>query len=95
MCFVLYAATTKPLPRKKWEAGSSDLPVEALNTRDAIVKSHFGNPEVQYIGSSSGCGCDFPHVMFQGGGWPYFEDPEFDAEQTVSDRLNREGWSIS
>ena len=90
MCFVLYAATTKPLPRKKWELGSLELPVESLSARDAIVKGHFNNPEIQYIGSTSGCGCDFPWVTFQGGDWPYFEDPEADAERSVSERLNRQ-----
>jgi hypothetical protein len=78
------------VPRKRWEPGSPDLPVEPLNARDGIVKGHFSNPEVQYIGSTLGCGCGFPHVMFRGGAWPYFEDPEVDGEQIVTDHLNRE-----
>jgi hypothetical protein len=88
MCFVLYAGTTKPLPLRKWEHGSPDLPVEALTEREALVRRHFNTAEVQFIGSSSGCGCDFPHVMFQGGDWPYSEDPDFDPEQGVVERLN-------
>jgi hypothetical protein len=90
MCFQLYAATTKPLPRRKWELGSSDLGVQSLTEHDAGVKAHFNNPEVQFVGSTTGCGCDFPHVMFQNGGGPYFEDPDVDAEQVASDQLNRE-----
>jgi hypothetical protein len=74
MCFQLYAATTKPLPRRKWELGSSDLGVQSLTEHDAGVKAHFNNP----------------HVMFQNGGGPYFEDPDVDAEQVASDQLNRE-----
>lgn len=80
MCFVLYAGTTAPLPRKKWDKGERHispnlkeafvLSVESLTDRDAPVKVHFSNPEVQYIGSTSGCGCDFPHAMFQNFGWP-------------------------
>lgn len=91
MCFQLYAATTKPLPGRKWELGSPRLPVEPLTARDATVKAHFSNPEIQFIGSTSGCGCDFPHVMFQGGDWPYYEDPEIEPEVAASDRLNCEG----
>jgi hypothetical protein len=90
MCFMLYAATTKPLSRRRWEPGSPDLPVEELSEYDAVIKKHFSNPEVQFVGSTSGCGCDFPHVMFQGGAWPYFENPEIREEGAVSDRLNRE-----
>ena len=80
MCFVLYAGTTSPIPRKKWDKGERHisltaidapaLSVEPLTDRDASVKVHFSNPEVQYIGSTSGCGCDFPHAMFQDFGWP-------------------------
>ena len=43
------------------------------------------------MGSTSGCGCDFPNVMFQGGGWPSIEDAEVDVAQIESDRVNREG----
>ena len=91
MCFQLYAATTKPLPRRKWELDSSRLPVRPLNARDATVKVHFSNPEVQFIGSTSGCGCDFPNLIFQNGGWPYDEDREVEPEEAASDRLNCEG----
>src|SRR5260370_34120606 len=90
MCFLLYAATTKPLPRRKWELGSPRLPVEPLTASDATVKVHFSNPEVQFIGSTSGCGCDFPNVMFQGGDWPYYEDPEIEPKVAASGRLNCE-----
>lgn len=91
MCFVLYAGTTRPIPRSAFEHGSQTLPVEALTERDEIVKTHFISPEVQYVGSTSGCGCDFPNVMFQNGGWPYFEDPSITGGETAaSERLNCE-----
>lgn len=90
MCFQLYAGTTKPLPRSAFEPGSQDLPVEALTVRDAVVKRHFSSPEVQLVGSTSGCGCGFPHVMLQGGGWPYLEDLSVAKEEAVSERLNCE-----
>jgi hypothetical protein len=90
MCFQLYAATTQPLPREKWELGSPRLPVESVAERDAAIKAHFSNPEIQFVGSTSGCGCDFPHVMFQNGGWPYYEDLESEPEEATSDCLNRE-----
>lgn len=50
-----------------------DLPVEALTERNAVIGQHFSRPEVQYVGSSSGCGCDFPHAIFQNGDWPEME----------------------
>src|SRR5579862_1898209 len=96
MCFVLYAGTTNPLPRRKFDKDSTELPVEELTERDAAIKQHFGTPEVQYIGSSSRCGCDFPHAMFQNGGWPEieFKEPpqdELDREREITERRNCEG----
>src|SRR5437868_15323231 len=91
MCFTLYAGTNKPLPRKKWTKEAPDICVESLTERDETAKQYFSLPEVQYIGSTSGCGCDFPHVMFQNGDWPWFDDGELDPERDASDRHNREG----
>src|SRR5438552_455379 len=90
MCFTHYAGTNKPLPRKKWTKEAPDICVESLTERDETAKQYFSLPEVQYIGSTSGCGCDFPHVMFQNGDWPIFEG-EKDLEWQASDRKNREG----
>jgi hypothetical protein len=91
MCFFLYAATTKPLPRRAWELGSPDLAVESLTSHDAAIKAHFSNPEVQFIGSTSGCGCDFPRAFIQGGTWTYYNEDQIDPEEAANHRLNREG----
>jgi len=93
MCFVLYAGTTNPIPRRKWDKDAPGLSVESLTDWDAAVKVHFSNPEVQYIGSTSRCGCAFPHAMFQNFGWPeieYAEHLEEDAERASTDRYNKE-----
>jgi hypothetical protein len=81
MCFVLYAGTSKPMPRKEWRNDAPDLSVQALTERESPIAAHFSKPTVQHIGSTSGCGCDFPFVMFQNGDWPWFDDGEHDAEQ--------------
>src|SRR5208337_1896178 len=67
-----------------------DLSVASLTERDSPIKTHFSRPEIQYIGSTSGCGCDFPHVLFQNGDWPWFDFGQNDAEREASDRYNRE-----
>jgi hypothetical protein len=59
------------------------------------IRKHFSNPAVQYVGSTSGCGCDFPNVMFQNEGWPILETAEaerdeWDIARDVSERRNRE-----
>jgi hypothetical protein len=96
MCFVLYAGTTNPLRRRKFDKDSLGLSVESLTERDAAIKHYFSKPEVQYVGSSSGCGCDFPHATLQNGKWPeieYAEDAEkdeFDIARDISDRQNCE-----
>jgi hypothetical protein len=53
------------------------------------IRAHFSLPEVQYIGSSTCCGCAFPNVMFQNGGWPELEWSTRDAKQLASDSESR------
>ena len=84
MCFVLYVGTTNPLPRRKFDKDSRALSVESLAERDAVIKQYFTKPEVQYVGSSSGCGCDFPHATLQNGTWPEIGYPD-DAEKSELD----------
>src|SRR5215469_1446307 len=93
MSFVLYVGTTNPLPRRKFDKDAADLAVESLTDRDARIKQHFSCPEVQYVGSTSGCGCDFPHAMFQSGGWPeieFYKTAEKDELGIARDRVHRQ-----
>ena len=91
MCFVLFAGTSNPIPRKQWREEGPDISVTSINERESPIAAHFSKPEVQEIGSTSGCGCDFPSVMFQNGEWPWWDDDEVDLEKEASDRYNREG----
>jgi alpha-D-ribose 1-methylphosphonate 5-triphosphate synthase subunit PhnL len=91
MCFSLYAGTTKPLPRKAWDKESRGLSVDPLGERDAHVISHFSLPEVQRVGSSAGCGCDFPHVTLTQGEWVGYPEVVVDNPAwEATERLNRE-----
>jgi hypothetical protein len=95
MCFVLYAGTVSALPRVAWNKEAPNISVESLAERDAPIRQYFSNPEVQYVGSTSGCGCDFPNVMLHNGEWPRIdiseaEKDEFDKAQDISDQYNRE-----
>jgi hypothetical protein len=94
MCFVLYAGTTRPIPRREWRKDAPDLSVEPLTERDVPIKAHFRNPEVQCVGSTAGCGCDFPHATLQNGCWPEIGYPEgFEAaypESLANSRRNRQ-----
>jgi len=95
MCFVLYAGTVSALPRAAWNKEAPGLSVESLTERNAAIRQYFSNPEVQYIGSTSGCGCDFPNVMLQNGEWPRVETEEakkdeWDKAQDISDQHNRD-----
>jgi hypothetical protein len=88
MCFVFYAGTNKPLQRRTWQKEAPDLCVASLTERDASIKGHFSKPEVQYVGSTAGCGCDFPNVNLHKGEWPFCE-LESDPKRDASDRYNR------
>lgn len=93
MCFVLYAGTSGPIPRKEWRKDAPDLSVKALTERESPITTHFSKPEVQYIGSTSDCGCDFPHVMYQNGDWPWFDDgqeDELERQRKATEQHNRE-----
>jgi hypothetical protein len=90
MCFLLYAGTIKPIPRKDLVKEAPDISIRSLAKSEEPIRTHFSTPEVQYVGSTSGCGCDFPNVIHQNGGWPIYEDDEMDSDQTASDQLNRE-----
>jgi hypothetical protein len=58
-----------------------------VTEHDALIKAHFKSPEVQRIGSTSGCGCDFPHVLLQNGEWPIFDSS--DTERFATFGVNR------
>jgi hypothetical protein len=87
MCFTLYAGTTNPLPRKAWDKDARGLSVNSVAERDANVVKRFNRREVQYIGSTYGCGCDFPHVTLTRGEWVgYLETRRHDAYFPASGR---------
>jgi alpha-D-ribose 1-methylphosphonate 5-triphosphate synthase subunit PhnL len=91
MCFSLYAGTMQPLPRKAWDKDTRGLSVNSLDQREAHIISHFNLPEVQRIGSTAGCGCDFPHVTLTKGAWVGY--PEVIVDDPVwetTERVNRE-----
>lgn len=93
MCFVLCVGTMDPIRPEEWQEDALGPSVAPLTERDAPIKAHFTLPEVNYIGSSSRCGCDFPHATFQNGGWPeigYIPADAQIAERVVIDRNNRE-----
>jgi hypothetical protein len=65
--------------------------VRALHKNEADIVSHFSRREVQNIGSTSGCGCDFPHATLTRGESVHYEyvvpdDPEWQA----TERFNRQ-----
>ena len=86
MCFQLYAGTARPLPRSDWNMHNPHVHVCDLKGSDSWAKSIFTKPEIQYIGSTTCCGCAFPSAIHQNGGWPYWLDPVEDAEEIASDQ---------
>ena len=83
------------MPRREFDKDSLDLSVQSLTERDIAIKQKFSAPEVQYVGSTSGCGCDFPHATLQNGWWPEIEyrddtaeKDELEIAREFSDRQN-------
>jgi hypothetical protein len=90
MCFQLYAGTTTPIIRRAFNQGAPSLSVISLTEEEEPIRAHFAKPEVQYVGSTSACGCDFPHLMFQNGEWPAVPLELKDPERSASDQSNQE-----
>ena len=88
---MLYAGTNHAIPRKKWLKEAPDISVASLTERDALIKAHFKNPEVQRIDATSGCGCDFPHVLLQNGDWPVFDFGDTERVATFAHNRNTLG----
>jgi hypothetical protein len=61
--FVAVAVKLKlTFPRTGWlNKNAPDLSAESLTEFDAAITQYFTEPEVQYIGATSRCGCEFPH----------------------------------
>ncbi len=99
MCFMLYAASSKPLPTVAWNEekpaiGATDVACEA----EADLRHHLSLKFLKSIGSSTGCGCGFRNAMYQNGDWPeiWFRlDPdararEFDAADLAREAVNHQ-----
>ena len=86
---MLYVGTSHQIPRRSWDIDSPDISVRALREHEAQITKHFSLPQVQNIGSTSCCGCDFPWIMFQNDGWPTSGDEDDDEELTASELVNR------
>ena len=87
MCFQLYCGTQEPLPRSEWNKDDPHVFVCDLEESESWTRSIFSKQEIQYIGSTSCCGCAFPSVMQdRAGDWPYWLDPVKDAETIASDQ---------
>jgi hypothetical protein len=84
---MLYAGTSNAIPRREWQKSAPNISVVSLTEHDAPIKVHFKSLEIQCIGSTSGCGCDFPHVLLQNGEWPTFDSD--DAERVATFAQNR------
>ena len=91
MCMMLYAGTLHAIPRKEFAKESPDISINGLAEHDIAIKAHFSKPEVQNVGSTASCGCDFPNVLLQNGEWPSLDESERDTEQVETERVNREG----
>lgn len=89
MCFVLYVGTTKAIPRREFRKDTPDISVLTLSARELPIKAKFTKPEVQYVGSTSSCGCDFPHTTLFNGNLPPPNELR-DPERVTVEQGNRE-----
>lgn len=91
MCFMLFVGTDNPLPLKEWRKDIPDICVQPLSGDEEAVRTHFSKPFVQYVGSTAGCGCDFPHWLLFNGEPPAdgFDGRDDDQKQTNTENAKR------
>ncbi len=59
MCFMVYMASSEPLPLVKQEKSTPTFHTRLVSVRERIVRRQFSFPHVYYVGSYTGCGCGF------------------------------------
>jgi len=89
MCFMLHVGTDEPLPLKEWNKKAPDIFVRPLLGEESLSKIHFSMRTVQYVGATSGYGCDFPHRLVHNGKLPELLEEEYPGEEAKY-RYNRE-----
>jgi hypothetical protein len=89
MCFQLYVGTLQPIPRVPWDKDAPAISVQDVLESEKSIFEYFSSPHVQFIGSTCGCGCDFPYITEQRGEWPWWEGLALEPEQQTIEELNR------
>lgn len=84
MCYVLYAASSVPLPEIAWNKDQPALHAHAV-PEAAAVRHQFTLPHVAYVGCSTHCGCEFGYTGdLRAGAMPEeIADPEELAERAA------------
>ena len=59
MCLMLYLGSRRPLPLRE----SESLSLEVISQEAQVVGQYLDRPYAYYVGSHTGCGCGFPHVL--------------------------------
>ncbi len=59
MCFVLYLASDKPRREIPWDENAPAFHVRANDDGAKRAARHFTKPNIYYLGSNVGCGCNF------------------------------------
>jgi hypothetical protein len=65
MCWALYLASDKELPRVVWDDEKPSFNTQELSEAEEVVKEKFSFEHVVYVGSDEGCGCGFMNANYQ------------------------------
>lgn len=69
MCMMFYIGTRNQLLEIAFDETFPGLHVRILSEKEQAIDAHFSTPNIAYIGSSSGCGCNFRHALWDHGNW--------------------------
>ena len=69
MCMVFYLGSNKQMPLIPYDLEHPAFNSRELDESEMAVRRHFTTAYITYVGSDSGCGCEFRYALKEQDGW--------------------------
>lgn len=69
MCMVFYLGSKERLPIIPYNLDRPAFNSRELDKSELAVRHHFTTPYITYVGSDTGCGCEFRYAQKEQDGW--------------------------
>lgn len=69
MCMIFYLGSNRRLPLVPFNSKEPSFNSKELDESEMAVKRHFNACYITYVGSDTGCGCEFRYALKELNGW--------------------------